>query len=66
MELAVAALVLFSCLTATILPLVAHWVSLQPQTKLDEIMTPIADLIPLPESDTLVLSPAAVRAARRH
>jgi hypothetical protein len=68
MELAVITLVIASSLTATVVPLVAHWVTLQPQTRIDSIMTPVADLIPPPlvEADTLILSPAAVRAARRH
>ena len=66
MELAVITLVIASSLTATVVPLVAHWASLQPQTRIDSIMTPVADPIPPPEADTLVLSPAAVRAARRH
>ena len=66
MELAVITLVIASSLTATVIPLVAHWVTLQPQTRIDSIMTPVADLIPPLEAHTLVLNPAAVRAARRH
>ena len=66
MEFAVFTLFAFSSFVSVALPLVAHWASLQPQTRLEEIMTPVADLIPPPEADTLILSPAAVRAARHH
>lgn len=66
MELAIVTLFFFSSLVSVALPLVAHWATLQPQSRLESIMTPVADLIPPPEADTLILSPATVRAARRH
>ena len=68
MELAALTLIFLASNIATIIPLVAHWVALQPQSRIDDILTPVADLIPPPlaEADTLILSPDAVRAARRH
>jgi hypothetical protein len=68
MELAALTLIFLASNIATIIPLVSHWVALQPQSRIDDILTPVADLIPPPlaEADTLILSPAAVRAARRH
>jgi hypothetical protein len=64
MELALFALIFVGSSATAVLPLFAHWVTLQPQS-VDDISKFVPDLIPLP-SERIVLAPSAVRVRARN